>query len=50
MEFKDFGPTTMIPICNWTFLNFLGGWEIQRAFQQAITRQHLNLYCRNYGD
>jgi hypothetical protein len=21
------------------FLNFFGGWEIQRAFQQAITRK-----------
>jgi hypothetical protein len=37
MEFRDFGHTTMIPICHWIFKNFFGRWEIQRAFQQAIT-------------
>jgi hypothetical protein len=39
MEFRDFGHTITIPICNWIFWNFFGGWEIQRAFQQAITRK-----------
>jgi hypothetical protein len=37
MEFRDFGHTTMIPICHWIFWNFFGRWEIQKAFQQAIT-------------
>jgi hypothetical protein len=38
MEFRDFGHTTMIPICNWIFWNFFGGREIQRTFQQGVTR------------
>jgi hypothetical protein len=50
MEFRDFGYTTTIPICHWIFWNFFGRWEIQRAFQQAITREILDFYCRNYGD
>jgi hypothetical protein len=37
MEFRDFGHTTTIPICHWIFWNFFSRWEIQRAFQQAIT-------------
>jgi hypothetical protein len=39
MEFRDFGHTTTIPIGNWIFWNIFDGWEIQRAFQQAITRK-----------
>ena len=39
MEFRDFGHTTTIPISNWIFWNSFCGWEIQRAFQQAITRK-----------
>jgi hypothetical protein len=39
MEFRDFGHTTTIPICNWIILSFFGVWEIQRAFLQAITRK-----------
>ena len=49
MKFRDFGHTTTIPICNWIFWNFFGGWETQRAFQQAIT-QDFDLYCRSYDD
>jgi hypothetical protein len=39
MEFRDFGHTTTIPICNWIFEKINRGWEIQGAFQQAITRK-----------
>jgi hypothetical protein len=39
MEFRDFGHTSTIPICHWIFWNFFGRWEIQKAFQQAITRK-----------
>ena len=46
MEFRDFGHTAMIPICNWNFRNFFGGWEIQRAFQQAITCKILTLFAK----
>jgi hypothetical protein len=41
-EFKDFGHATTIPI----FWNFFGGWEIQRAFQQAITHKILTLFAK----
>jgi hypothetical protein len=46
MEFWDFGHTTTIPICNWIFQNFSGGWEIQGAFQQAITSKILTLFAK----
>jgi hypothetical protein len=41
-----FGHATTIPICNWIFSNFFGGWEIQRAFQQAITCKILTLFAK----
>jgi hypothetical protein len=50
MKFRDFGHTTMIPICNWIFWNFFGGWEIQSAFQISHSMQDLDLYCRSYGN
>jgi hypothetical protein len=46
MEFRDFGHAITIPICNWIFLNFSGGWEIQRAFQQAITHKILTPFAK----
>jgi hypothetical protein len=46
MEFRDFGHATTIPICNWIFKNFFYRWEIQRAFQQAITRKILTLFAK----
>ena len=46
MEFKDFGHATMIPICNRIFWNFFDRWEIQKAFQQAITRKILTLFAK----
>jgi hypothetical protein len=45
MEFKGFGYATMIPICDWIFGNFFGGWKLQRAFQQAITRKILTFFA-----
>ena len=45
MKFRDFGNATMIPICNLIFWNFFGGWEIERAFQQAITCKILILFA-----
>ena len=43
MEFMDFERATSILVCNWIFQNSLGGWKIQRAFQQAITWEILTL-------
>jgi hypothetical protein len=45
MEFWDFGHATTILICDWIFETFFGGWEIQRAFQQAITLKILILFA-----
>jgi hypothetical protein len=36
MEFRDFGFATMIPICNWIFWDFFGGWQIQRARLECL--------------
>jgi hypothetical protein len=44
MEFRDFGHEITIPICIWNFKNKIGGWEIQRAFQQAMIRKILTLF------
>jgi hypothetical protein len=45
MEFKDFFHATTISICNWIFLINFGRWEIQRAFQQAITGKIMALFA-----
>jgi hypothetical protein len=44
MDFRDFGHATTIPICNWIFWNFFGGWDIQRASQQ----QDSDTFCISY--
>jgi hypothetical protein len=43
VESMDFRHASTIPLCNWVFKNFHGGWEIQRAFKQAITWEIMTL-------
>jgi hypothetical protein len=50
MEFRDFGHTATIPICNWIFLNLFLWMENSKSFPTSHYMQDLDLYCMTYGD